>query len=359
MAGDPRRRRLLAHRLRRGRLQLRRCPLLRFGRFARHQQRAWAERTAPRNVRGAGARARVLMWGLFVGAAARSARARRPRGPGPAEDGHRVGGLGGQRRLRRRRRRLRQRVVDVHRVEVRARGVERPGLRCAGGGRRVRPTSRTAARGSCAPSTTIRPTACRTAARVSATANYDYWSYWHGSSGIVGLRRATARRNSRSRARLTTWRDWRFQTNEPASPSDPRPRRPLRTRRSAMRRPRCRRPRPRSGPRPTTTTMRAPPPATSDDADNRQRRRRVGAGHDDQLAAEHDGRSRDGATTTTAATPQAGVPRRRQLRIRRHRAGPAGGSQRVVRCPPNRSAPARPPHRGAGGARRATSSRSS
>lgn len=30
----------------------------------------WAERTAPRNVRGAGTRARVLLWGLFVGAAA-------------------------------------------------------------------------------------------------------------------------------------------------------------------------------------------------------------------------------------------------------------------------------------------------
>ena len=71
MAGDPRRRRLLAHRLRRWRLQLRRCPLLGIGRLARHATTPqWAGWAARRKVRRGGARARVLMWGLFVGAAA-------------------------------------------------------------------------------------------------------------------------------------------------------------------------------------------------------------------------------------------------------------------------------------------------
>ena len=77
------------------------------------------------------------MWGLFVGAAAAVARTHRARGPGPAQDGHRVGGLRRQRRLRRGRRRLRERIGDVDRVEVRPGGVERPGRRRAGCSRRV------------------------------------------------------------------------------------------------------------------------------------------------------------------------------------------------------------------------------
>ena len=68
---------------------------------------------------------------------ARTGRARRP---GAAQAGHCVGGLGRQRRLRGGRRRLRKRVLDVARIEMRARRIERARLGCAGGrrGRRQR-----------------------------------------------------------------------------------------------------------------------------------------------------------------------------------------------------------------------------
>ena len=53
--------------------------------------------------------------------------------------------------------------------------------------------------------------------------DYDYWSYWHGSSGswVSGERRA--RQNSRCPAQLTTLKGWRFQLNEPDNLSDPSP----------------------------------------------------------------------------------------------------------------------------------------
>ncbi len=51
---------------------------------------------------------------------------------------------------------------------------------------------------------------------------YDYWSYWHGSSGTLGLcqqrpDRAVGLQPGERR------RGWRFQNNEPASSNDPPP----------------------------------------------------------------------------------------------------------------------------------------
>ena len=142
--------------------------------------------------------------GAVRGCGRGSARPRRARGPDPTQDGHRIGGLGGQRRLRGGRRRLRERVVHVHRVEVRPRGVECTRCRRARQPPSAVATSRMPPRASCAPSTTIRPAGAR---RTAAKAP-DRGSTTIGRTGTDrrdrGCTPTTVPQSSRSPARLTT-----------------------------------------------------------------------------------------------------------------------------------------------------------
>ena len=85
--------------------------------------------------------------------------------------------------------------------------------------------------------------------------DFDYWSYWHGATGSwVYANDGPAEQSVSSPS--DDVEGWRFQLNEPDTASDPRPPLSLRTRRSAMPRQRCRRPRdrlrrrPRRRPRP-------------------------------------------------------------------------------------------------------------
>ena len=164
----------------------------------------------------------MLHVGAVRGCCGRSARPRRPRGPGSVEDGHCVGGFGRQRRLCCGRRRLRERIVDDDGVQVRACGVERPRLRCAGGGSRflqrlVRRLG-TAVRHRRLPGqrrAELRPECRQRELRLLVVLARVLRA--------VESTPATAPPGSRSPVRPNDVEGWRFQNDEPASSSDPPP----------------------------------------------------------------------------------------------------------------------------------------
>ena len=219
---DPRRRGLLAHRVRRGSLQLRRRPLLRFSCFAHgNERRCGRSGQLVVAVRRAGARARVLMWGLFVGAAAAVLA---PVGPGALvplkmaiASADSVGndvyvavvvdfGNGSS-------------MTTVSKCVPVA--VERPGLRCAGGGRRVlqRLVRRlgTAVRHRQLPGqrrAELRPERRQREFRLLVVLARVLREWVYANNGPAGQSVSNPSNDVEG---------WRFQNNEPASSSDPPP----------------------------------------------------------------------------------------------------------------------------------------
>ena len=159
--------------------------------------------------------------GALRGCSRGSARTRRAGGPDPAQDGHRIGGLGGQRRLRGGRRRLREWVVHVHRVEVRPRGVE-CGRRRRARRRRRHGNVAYANSGLLCAIDNYPANGVQNCGESAGSGKYDYWSYWHGSTGSwVYADDGPAEQSVSSPA--DDVEGWMFQLDEPDNPTAPAP----------------------------------------------------------------------------------------------------------------------------------------
>ena len=200
----------------------------------------WAERTAHRRVRRVGFRARVLMWGLFVGAAAA---ALAPAGPGALvplkmaiASADSVGndvyvavvvdfGSGSS-------------MSTVSKcVPVLSNALDSDALAAAVGSSNVAYGSS----GLLCAIDNYPVNGVQNCGQSVGSGDYDYWSYWHGATGSwVYADDGPAEHSVSSPA--DDVEGWRFQKDEPAGPSDPPPAVARRTRRSAMPRPRYPRP---------------------------------------------------------------------------------------------------------------------